>query len=135
MMLSVFPNLLTYQLLAPFILRLVVGLIFLDLGYLKLTKEKESWNLFFKTIHFQPTIVFVMIFAIIEIVGGLFLISGFLTQLVALIFAIILFAEAYIEIRDSQLIKRDIVFYLLLLIICISLLFLGAGAFAFDLPL
>jgi putative oxidoreductase len=134
-MLSIFPNLLTFSLLAPLILRLVVGLIFIDLGYLKLTKEKTVWKMFFETVHIKPTSVFVTIFALVELVGGVFLVLGFLTQLVALIFAIILFAEMFIEHRDNQLIKRDIVFYGLLLTICLSLLLLGPGVFAIDLPL
>ena len=134
-MLNTFPNLLTYGLIAPFILRVVVGIIFLDLGYLKLGKEKSAWNLFFQTIHFKPSYVFVALLATIEIVAGAFLIVGYLTQIAALVMAIILFAECYIEMQDGSLLKRDIVFYLLLLAICVSLIFSGAGKFAFDLPL
>ena len=134
-MLSVFPNLLTYSQLAPFVLRIVVGLIFLELGYLKLGKEKSIWNMFFQTIHFKPSHFFVALLATIEIVSGAFLIVGYLTQLAALIMAVILFAEAYVELRDGAILKRDIVFYTLLLVICVSLLLTGAGAFAFDLPL
>ena len=135
MILNVFPNLLTYSELAPFILRLVVGIIFLELGYLKLGKEKSAWDMFFQTIHFKPSYVFVALLAIVEIVSGAFLVVGYLTQIAALVMAIILFAEAYVELRDGTLLKRDIVFYTLLLVICVSLLLTGAGAFAFDLPL
>lgn len=134
-MLSVFPGLLTYDQLAPFILRVVVGLIFLELGYLKLGKEKSAWNMFFQTIHFKPSHIFVVLLATIEIVFGAFLITGYLTQVAAVGMAIILFAEAYVELRDGELLKRDIVFYTLLLAICISLLLTGPGAFSFDLPL
>ncbi|HAO64470.1 TPA: hypothetical protein DCQ44_00630 [Candidatus Taylorbacteria bacterium] len=134
-MLSVFPNLLTYQLLAPFILRVVVGIIFLELGYLKLGKEKSAWNMFFETIHFKPTQLFVTLLAVIEIVSGAFLVVGYLTQVAALVMAVILFAEGYVELKDGALLKRDIVFYTLLLVICISLLLTGAGTLAFDLPL
>ena len=42
-MLNPFPDLLTYSVLGPFILRLVVGFIFLDLGMLKLREEKGRW--------------------------------------------------------------------------------------------
>ena len=134
-MLSVFPSLLTYKMLAPFILRLVAGIILLDIGYLKLGKEKTAWHDFFELIHFKPSYFFVTLLAVIEIVAGTFILTGYLTQLAALVMAIILFAESYIEMKDGSLLKRDIVFYLLLLAICLSLLFSGAGAFAFDLPL
>jgi uncharacterized membrane protein YphA (DoxX/SURF4 family) len=134
-MLSVFPNLFTYSQIAPFILRVVVGVIFLDLGYLKLSKEKTAWDMFFQTIHFRPSSLFVTLLAVIEIVSGAFLIVGYLTQVAALVMAIILFAEAFVELRDGTILKRDIVFYTLLLAICVSLLLTGAGAFAFDLPL
>ena len=125
----------TYSQLAPFILRIVVGIIFLELGYLKLGKEKSAWNMFFQTIHFKPSYLFVTLLATIEIAAGAFLVTGYLTQLAALVMAIILFAEAYVELRDGALLKRDIVFYTLLLVICVSLILTGAGAFAFDLPL
>ena len=134
-MLSVFPNLFTYSEIAPLILRLAIGIIFLELGYLKLGKERSSWNMFFETIHFKPSQLFVSLLATIEIVAGTFLVVGYLTQVAALVMAIILFAEAYVEFRDSTILKRDVVFYTLLLVICVSLLFTGAGAFAFDLPL
>jgi uncharacterized membrane protein YphA (DoxX/SURF4 family) len=134
-MLSAFPSLFTYSQLAPFILRLVVGIIFLELGYLKLGTEKTAWNMFFQTIHFKPSHLFVALLATIEIISGAFLVVGYLTQVAALVMAIILFAEAYVELRDGALLKRDIVFYTLLLVICVSLLLTSAGAFAFDLPL
>ena len=134
-MLSVFPNLFLYSPLAPFILRVAVGLILLELGYLKLSKERSTWNLFFQTIHFKPSHFYVALLAAVEIVFGSFLIVGYLTQIAALVMAIILFAEAYVELRDGSLLKRDIVFYTLLLVICVSLVLTGAGKFAFDLPL
>jgi uncharacterized membrane protein YphA (DoxX/SURF4 family) len=91
--------------------------------------------MFFQTIHFRPSHIFVALLATIEIVSGAFLVVGYLTQIAALVMAVILFAEAYVELRDGALLKRDIVFYILLLVICISLIFTGAGVFAFDLPL
>jgi len=134
-MLNIFPDLLTYKMYAPFILRVVVGVIFLELGYLKLGKEKAAWKMFFETIHLKPAHLFVSLFATIEIVFGSFLIFGYFTQIAALVMAIVLFAEAYIEMRDGTLIKRDIIFYTLLLVICVSLLFSGAGKYAMDIPL
>ncbi len=133
--LNIFPELLSYSHAAPLILRVLVGIIFVDLGLLVFTTEKKAWMQFFETIRFKPARVFTRALGIIELVGGIMLIAGWYTQLVALIFAIILLAECYAEMRENALLRRDIVFYLLLLAICVSLLITGAGAIALDLPL
>ncbi|TAL48798.1 DoxX family protein [Patescibacteria group bacterium] len=134
-MLNPFPNLLAYGLLAPLILRLVLGLIFLNLGYLKLRGERERWQKGFEVLRLRPARELVKLLAIIEIVGGAALIAGFYTQIAALVFAVITALELFIEYREETLLKRDFVFYFLVFAISLSLLFSGAGFFAFDLPL
>lgn len=134
-MLNVFPDLLTYQMFAPFMLRVVLGLILVNLGFLKFSGEKVRWENSFETLNLRPKEILVSIFGFIEIIGGIALIAGFYTQIAALVFAVITFIELYIEQRESSLLKRDFVFYLLLFVIALSLLFTGAGFFAFDLPL
>ena len=134
-MLNTFPSLLTFSLLAPLILRVVLGLIFINLGYLELTSEKKRWADFFETVHIKPAVFFVILVGLIEIVGGFFLLAGFLTQVTALIFAIITFGEFYAEYREETLLKRDLIFYLLMFAISLSLLLSGDGIFAIDLPL
>lgn len=134
-MLNVFPDLLTFQMFAPFILRIVLGLIMANLGYLKLKSEKLRWEKTFEALSVKPVSQMVFGFGIIEIIGGLALILGIYTQIAALVFAAITFMELFIEQRESALLKRDFVFYLLLFAIALSLLFTGAGFFAFDLPL
>lgn len=134
-MLNPFPDLLTYSLLAPFILRVVLGLLFLNLGYLKFKSERDRWIESCSTLGFQPAPFFVSLFGIIQIVGGLMLIVGLYTQIAALVFSIITFGELVVEYRNERILTRNIVFYLLLLAISLSLLLSGAGAFAIDLPL
>ncbi len=134
-MLSVFPELFTYGLLAPFILRVVLGALFLNLGILKFTKEKSRWITFFEGFRIKPAVIFLTILASIETIGGILLIIGLFTQVVALVFAILTFAELFIEFKEEALLKRNIIFYLLVFAISLSLLFSGAGFFAFDLPL
>jgi putative oxidoreductase len=133
--LSVFPTLLSYSEVAPLILRVIVGIIFVDLGWLVFTTEKKSWTVFFEAIRFKPARIFAKALGIIQIIGGIMLITGLYTQVAALVFAIITAAECYIEMRETALLKRDIVFYVLLLAITVSLLVTGPGAVAFDLPL
>lgn len=134
-MLNPFPELLAYAIFAPFILRIILGYIFINLGYLKLTSEKNRWKLSFETLRIKPSEFFVKTFAWIEILGGVMLILGFYTQIATLILGIIAFAELYMEYKEESLLKRNFVFYLLIFSICLSLLFSGAGFMALDLPL
>lgn len=134
-MLNPFPDLLTYSLLAPFLLRLVVGFVFIDLGILLFKKENERWLLSFKTVRIPRPEIATKILAAIQIAGGAMLIVGFYTQIAALVLGLITFIEIYLEYKDPSILKRNIVFYILVFTILISLLFSGAGAFAIDLPL
>lgn len=134
-MLSVFPELLNYSLLAPFLLRVVVGLIFIDLGALIFRTEKERWVASFETIGLRPTSFFVPLYGAIQIAGGTLLLIGLWTQVAALVFALITLMELYVELRAREVLKRDLVFYLLLFTISVSLLLTGPGGYAFDLPL
>ncbi len=134
-MLNPFPELLTYSLMGPFILRVVLGLIFLDLGILKFRSEKARWIASFQSLHLNPADILVSVYATLEIVGALMLAFGLYTQIAALAFIIFTALEFYIEYKDASILKRNIVFYLLLLAISVSILLTGAGAFAFDIPL
>lgn len=134
-MLNIFPDLLTYGLLGPAILRLVLGIIFINLGYLHLTKEKERWNKFFEIIKLKPAELIGRVYALIEIAGGILLVIGLYTQVAALIFAVLSLIEIIVEYREPIILKRNIVFFILIFAISVSLLLTGAGRPAFDLPL
>ncbi|MBX4189585.1 DoxX family protein [Candidatus Parcubacteria bacterium] len=134
-MLNTFPSLLTYSLLAPFVLRVILGLIFLDLGILKLGKEKSRWVTSLEALHLRPAETLATLLGAIEIVGGIMLLVGIYTQVAALAFVILTGIELYLEWKDAVFIKRNLVFYLLLLAIALSLLLTGAGAYSFDIPL
>jgi len=135
MILNTFPDLLTFSTLSPLILRVVLGLITINLGFLKLGKEHVIWQELFETINIHPSKFFIKVFAFIEVIGGIMLIAGSYTQLTAIIFAILFFCEAVLDYRESELEERDLTFYILVFSISLSLIFLGAGAFAIDLPL
>ena len=132
---NIFPELFTYSLMAPLILRLALGFIFINLGYLKLSKEKFGWISSLNILNIKPAWFFTWLIGLIEIIGGLFLIIGSYTQLIALILGVIAFCELFIEYKEESILKRDFVFYLLLVVICISLLLTGAGLFARDVPM
>ncbi|MEK7552470.1 MAG: DoxX family protein [Patescibacteria group bacterium] len=132
-MLNPFPELLSFGLIAPFILRIILGYLFINVGYLKITSEKKRWQSFFEGIKLKPASFFVKFFGFVEIIAGVMLVIGLFTQITALILAILTFGELYIEFKEESLLKRNLVFYLLIFTISLSLIFSGAGFFAFDL--
>jgi putative oxidoreductase len=134
-MLSVFPFLLTYQLAAPLLLRLTLGLILANFGWTKLRRQKAEKAAFFETIGLRPGIIWVWIIALVEIVAGLFLIAGFLTQIAALTAAIILIAAIFLKKKHPASFESGLCLLSICLVIALSLLLTGPGFFAFDLPL
>lgn len=139
-MLNPFPEFLNYSPLAPMILRLLIGLIFVDLGFLKFRGEKDRWMASFEALHLRSAdffvpLYFLRLYGFLQIVAGTLLIIGLWTQVAALFFVLSTGAELYVEWRAKEILKRDLVFYLLIFTISLSLLLTGAGAFAFDLPL
>ncbi|MCH7529660.1 DoxX family membrane protein [Patescibacteria group bacterium] len=133
-MLNPFPDLLVLSLLAPFILRIVVGVILLKSGYARITSGgtrsaidiANQW----RASMFSPA----WYLGAIEIIAGVFLIVGFLTQIAALVGGLIAI-KAIARKGGLAGAVRTKAFYVLMLVICVSLLLTGAGALAFDLPL
>jgi len=124
-----------YSFLAPFVLRLVIGCIFIDLGLLKFKGEKSTWLSSFEALGLRPADLLLPIYAMLQIVGGIMLIIGLWTQVAALAFVIFTGIELYVEWQAREILKRDMVFYVLLFAISLSLLLTGAGAYAIDIPL
>jgi len=134
-MLSIFPDLLTYHLLAPFIIRLMLGLIFINAGYIKLWSGHKDKIDFFNKAGLRPGVFYTWFIGGIEFIGGIFLIIGYLTQPVGLALALILAGAVVIKIKNPELLPETRALYVILMIICISLIFSGAGFFAIDYPL
>ncbi|MCC7004835.1 DoxX family protein [Candidatus Nomurabacteria bacterium] len=133
-MLNVFPELLSYSLLAPFVLRLFLGGFFLYAGWQKIVGKRADWEKLLADINLVPTSLWLKIFAVIEIVCGGFMVIGFLTQIVTVILAFFMILALSLK-RKEFVLKESYFFYILVLVISISLLFSGAGAWAIDLPL
>ena len=134
-MLNVFPDLLIFSLIAPFIIRVVAGGMFVISGYQKLTEDRLKKALFFENQGLRPGVFFAWLFGLIELVGGAFLIAGLYTQPVALILIIPLVGALLIKLQHGNLLNHETTYYILLLAICLSVLFSGAGRPAIDLPL
>lgn len=134
-LLTLFPDLLTYGLIAPFILRVTLGLVLIYFSYLKFGKEKGEKIAFFESIGMKPGNFYVNAIGGIELVGGILLVVGAYTQIAALAAGVIMLAATFIKWRHPQSLRNDIEFYILLFVVALSLVFLGAGFFAIDLPL
>lgn len=133
-MLNTFPYLLTYGLVAPFILRVVLGGIFLYFGYVKITRMGQTAHIL-SYLNIPNPAIMARALGFIQAIAGLALIAGFLTQIAAIIILVISLSGLYIKIKHSKLIDRGVSFYLLAIIIALSLIFTGAGFWAFDMPL
>lgn len=120
---SLFPYLLTYEQLAPFVIRIVLGITLAYFGYQKIKGRGTSSG--------SNSIVY----GAIEMIIAVFLVIGLFTQLAALLNAVILVIKIGYKIRDKAFLTDGINYYVLLLAMAIAVIFSGAGFLAFDLPL
>jgi uncharacterized membrane protein YphA (DoxX/SURF4 family) len=130
-----FPAILTFSLLAPTLLRITLGIFIIMLGKSKLRKPNKGIAGFFESLGFRPTAYYIKVLAIVEIVMGVALFVGFLTQIAALVVAVITFVSLLITIRHPETELEKASLYTLFFMISISLVFTGAGLLAIDLPL
>ena len=119
-MLSLFPSLLAFGPLGPLVLRLVLGVVLVYWAYSSLKQRKTP---------------LLTTLGLIEGVMGILLIIGLFTQGAALVTAIILVTKLVNKIKEKAFFTSGVNYYFILLIVALSLLVLGAGAFAFDYPL
>ena len=123
-MLSIFPSLLSWQLISPLIIRLTLASVLIFWSYRSLSKGKK---------HNQSTNQKAV--RLIESICGLLLFIGLWTQVAALIIIIDLAIRIYKKYTEKALFTDGINYYILLLVFAISLLFTGPGFIAFDFAL
>jgi uncharacterized membrane protein YphA (DoxX/SURF4 family) len=132
-MLNIFP----IQFLAPIaytLLRLCVGLFLIRLGINHITNRDSLSSTF--SFSFFPFPQFVIIcMSIAELLAGLSLTLGYLTQLGALLSVALSLKCIFLHARLTHPLIPSRSFYTLLLFASISIFITGAGAFAFDLPI
>ena len=123
-MLNPFPELLNWSYFAPSALRVVLALYFITLAvttYRRGHKKAGERNY--------------SVLAILELFVGSFLLVGFYTQVagaVATGFGIVGF---FLRYKRSHEAPESLWFYFLASTVALSLVVLGSGAFAFDIPL
>src|SRR3989338_3462285 len=133
-MLNIFPDLLSYSFFAPFILRVVLGLVFVVHGYPKLFGGFTQTVGFFDSIGIKPAKFWVFVVGAVEFFGGIALILGFATQIAAALIAINMLVAIW-KVKFKMGFMNGYEFDLVLLIVALSLVLTGAGAYAIDLPL
>lgn len=137
-MLNLFPGLLSFSFFIPTLLRLTVASVFVYLVLNSFKNKKaiaEEIRAKFKWVSHETAVwgVGLLLIAEVLLAAGFFL--GIWTQ-VAAILGILGFAKMAVLRKKMPLYAPfSTLAYVLLIIICVSILISGAGAFAFDLPL
>ncbi len=133
---SLFPELLTYGFLATGVLRITLGLIFIWFAYENFFRKRAEHTLFFERLGLKPAIVFFALVTGVALVAGIGLLIGYYTQIAAPIAGSLMTLATFIKwYRPNALPRNTIEFYIILAVTSFALIFLGPGAFAFDLPL
>jgi uncharacterized membrane protein YphA (DoxX/SURF4 family) len=137
-MLNPFPDLLFLSLLAPFLIRITVGALFIWVGYSYLFREREAVAVALERRWPRRAMLFILFGGIFDVIAGIFLVAGFLTQIAAIAGMLIAIDALFVKWLYKDLdgvAKYSRPFYILIFIVSLSLLLSGAGAFAVDLPL
>ena len=134
-MLNTFPNLLPYGLFATTIIRLVIGFVLVYIGILTLSSRRQllSQKLSLYKYPFENFVPWPL--GIIEIITGGCLIIGLLTQISSLVAIYLFLSLLVIDLGKNKVFDQSTIFYIILILVSISLLFSGAGFLSVDLPL
>jgi putative oxidoreductase len=111
-------------------LRVVLGLIMFVHGKSKIKSLKKTGE-GFETMGFRPGIFWATVVTIVEFLGGLFLIFGFLTQVVAFVLAI-QFLVILFTVKRKAAFQGGLEFDLLILAVALALMVLGSGNLSID---
>jgi len=117
---SVFPDLLTFGLLAPAILRATIAIIGIMAGWSVYKKSEKLSDKLYSLPYF---------------ITGIFLIIGMYTQVFAIVGIAMVVLNNYVNIGIENVSGERRVFQVLICVILISLLFTGPGFMAIDYPL
>ncbi|MDE2233157.1 MAG: hypothetical protein KGJ90_03400 [Patescibacteria group bacterium] len=102
-------------------IRIVLGFVFVFWAYRAFKHKGASTNM--------------KILASAEAIAGILLVIGLYTQAAALFAALDLLVRLVDRIQKRAFLTDGVNYYLILLVMAVSLMFIGAGFFAFDLPL
>jgi uncharacterized membrane protein YphA (DoxX/SURF4 family) len=111
--------------IAPFILRVTLGLVLVFWGYRGIIARNPDGS---RVPHGG-------MLGIVDVATGILLVCGFLTQFAALVAVVVLGAKLVSKMLAKSLFTDGVNYYFILFVIALSILFTGAGFFAIDLPL
>jgi putative oxidoreductase len=119
--------------IAPLLLRLVAGIIFLMHGLQK-TADISMFGGFLGSVGVPAPHFFAWAVVVLELAGGLALILGFLTHWVSKLFVLQMLAAIFLVHASKGFMadKGGYEFALLLLVVVISLMITGAGKWSLD---
>ncbi|MCX6716181.1 MAG: hypothetical protein NT077_04185 [Candidatus Taylorbacteria bacterium] len=120
-MLSLFPTFLSWNQLSPFLIRVVLGAIFIFWSYRGLRNSRAD-------VKARTT-------SVIEGIAGILLVIGLWTQLATIVIGIDLIIRLVDKVIKKSFLTDGVNYYLVLLVLAVSLLVTGAGFWAFDLSI
>ncbi len=142
MLFTIFPSLLAYgfgsYFFAPMLLRVTVALFFgyQAIGHFKHKKTvSEELEDNFKWLGHEPAVWLAGLLILAEFGVGTLLFVGAWTQVAAILAVLGFVKMAYLNDKLPTYAPLPRSTYFVLIVICLTLLITGAGAFAFDLPL
>ena len=113
------------------LLRVIFGLIFLVHGWPKL-KNLKGTQAWFDSMGFKPGVFWGTLVALLEVVGGLLLMAGLFTQIVAILFAMQMFVITIWKMRLGQKLAGGYELDLILLGVAVAFALNGGGAITLD---
>lgn len=133
-MLTFFPDLLVFRFFTPTILRVTAGLVFVYLAWYHAKHRKETSHEIPLVGH-EMAVWAVGVLILAELGVGVTLFLGYATQVSALIGTALSFKASIFSRTLRHLSPFSRLSYILLGVICLTLILTGGGAFAMDLPL
>lgn len=134
-MLSVFPDLLTYNLLGISIVRVTIGMVMLYIGLMTVGVKRSFYTSKMQIKKYPLVEMAPRLLGVLEILVGSFMIIGFLTQIMAIVSAYLFLNIFLIEKHIGKIFDYPLIFYISMIVISLTMIILGPGVLAIDLPL
>ena len=131
-MLNTFPSLLSFAILVPFLFRIALAIFLFQIVYA--LRNKSAFTSFYREHGYPFSSWIPWKLQLLAGMSAILLAAGFLTQITSLIALFVILAVGHVN-KGAHTLRHSEGAFTFAALICFSLLFLGAGAFALDLPL